>query len=184
MVALVMEHGTKQWGLIGSKLKDRTGKQCRERCARVTFALFWGRGVQACVKVTDSLTHSRILLSKKNLCRSVGGGRSYLVQCAPLPASDPPEHGRQHLALLGRQVFALRRGSLPLPLFPHRQCVIFHPLSAIRRNSIFFFFLAGKNPFVGVFPQHSNCFVLKRLVRATRPPHIRRQPGVRASNRG
>eukprot|EP00752_Nemacystus_decipiens_P008339 g7453.t1 len=31
MVDLVMEHGTKQWGLIGSKLKDRTGKQCRER---------------------------------------------------------------------------------------------------------------------------------------------------------
>lgn len=34
MIGLVMEHGTKQWGLIGSKLKDRTGKQCRERCAR------------------------------------------------------------------------------------------------------------------------------------------------------
>lgn len=31
MVDLVKEHGTKQWGLIGSKLKDRTGKQCRER---------------------------------------------------------------------------------------------------------------------------------------------------------
>lgn len=152
MVALVMEHGTKQWGLIGSKLKDRTGKQCRERCARVTFALFWGRGVQACVKVTDSLTHSRILLSKKNLCRSVGGGRSYLVQCAPLPASDPPEHGRQHLALLGRQVFALRRGSLPLPLFPHRQCVIFHPLSAIVTDSPkqhFFFFFSWEKSVCG-----------------------------------
>eukprot|EP00903_Cladosiphon_okamuranus_P013207 g12319.t1 len=31
MVDLVMEYGTKQWGLIGSMLKDRTGKQCRER---------------------------------------------------------------------------------------------------------------------------------------------------------
>lgn len=34
MVEMVMEHGTKMWGLIGSKLKDRTGKQCRERCVR------------------------------------------------------------------------------------------------------------------------------------------------------
>lgn len=42
MVDLVMEHGTKQWGLIGSKLKDRTGKQCRERwvCER-PWSLFW-----------------------------------------------------------------------------------------------------------------------------------------------
>lgn len=31
MVEMVMQHGTKMWGLIGSKLKDRTGKQCRER---------------------------------------------------------------------------------------------------------------------------------------------------------
>jgi len=28
---LVAEHGTKHWGLIGSKLNGRTGKQCRER---------------------------------------------------------------------------------------------------------------------------------------------------------
>lgn len=27
----VAEHGTKHWGLIGSKLNGRTGKQCRER---------------------------------------------------------------------------------------------------------------------------------------------------------
>lgn len=31
MIQMVMQHGTKMWGLIGSKLKDRTGKQCRER---------------------------------------------------------------------------------------------------------------------------------------------------------
>lgn len=31
MTALVKEHGTKQWGVIGSKLNNRTGKQCRER---------------------------------------------------------------------------------------------------------------------------------------------------------
>ncbi|CAM9282183.1 unnamed protein product, partial [Choristocarpus tenellus] len=31
MVRLVMEHGTKMWGVIGAQLKDRTGKQCRER---------------------------------------------------------------------------------------------------------------------------------------------------------
>ena len=31
MIDMVMRHGTKMWGLIGSKLKDRTGKQCRER---------------------------------------------------------------------------------------------------------------------------------------------------------
>ncbi|CAN0017876.1 unnamed protein product, partial [Phaeothamnion confervicola] len=31
MVRLVREHGTKQWGLIGSMLQGRTGKQCRER---------------------------------------------------------------------------------------------------------------------------------------------------------
>lgn len=37
MVEMVMEHGTKMWGLIGSKLKDRTGKQCRERCARASL---------------------------------------------------------------------------------------------------------------------------------------------------
>jgi hypothetical protein len=27
----VLEHGTKHWGLIGSQLNGRTGKQCRER---------------------------------------------------------------------------------------------------------------------------------------------------------
>jgi len=31
MMKLVAEHGTKHWGLIGSKLNGRTGKQCRER---------------------------------------------------------------------------------------------------------------------------------------------------------
>lgn len=31
MVKLVEEHGTRHWGLIGSKLNGRTGKQCRER---------------------------------------------------------------------------------------------------------------------------------------------------------
>jgi len=31
MRALVKEYGTKHWGLIGSKLNGRTGKQCRER---------------------------------------------------------------------------------------------------------------------------------------------------------
>jgi Myb-like DNA-binding domain len=31
MVHLVREHGTRQWGLIGSLLNGRTGKQCRER---------------------------------------------------------------------------------------------------------------------------------------------------------
>lgn len=34
MVDMVAQHGTKMWGLIGSKLKDRTGKQCRERYVR------------------------------------------------------------------------------------------------------------------------------------------------------
>lgn len=32
MIEMVKQHGTKMWGLIGSKLKDRSGKQCRERC--------------------------------------------------------------------------------------------------------------------------------------------------------
>lgn len=50
MVALVMEHGTKQWGLIGSKLKDRTGKQCRERCAKRRQP----RSPLSGVKVTDA----------------------------------------------------------------------------------------------------------------------------------
>jgi hypothetical protein len=31
MVNLVNEYGTRRWGLIGSKLNGRTGKQCRER---------------------------------------------------------------------------------------------------------------------------------------------------------
>lgn len=31
MIKLVEEHGTRHWGLIGSKLNGRTGKQCRER---------------------------------------------------------------------------------------------------------------------------------------------------------
>ncbi|CAM9816425.1 unnamed protein product [Chrysoparadoxa australica] len=31
MVQLVKDFGTRQWGLIGSKLNGRTGKQCRER---------------------------------------------------------------------------------------------------------------------------------------------------------
>lgn len=31
MQQLVARHGTKQWGLIGSLIKGRTGKQCRER---------------------------------------------------------------------------------------------------------------------------------------------------------
>lgn len=31
MLALVEEHGTRHWGLIGAKLNGRTGKQCRER---------------------------------------------------------------------------------------------------------------------------------------------------------
>lgn len=31
MVKLVEEFGTRRWGLIGSKLNGRTGKQCRER---------------------------------------------------------------------------------------------------------------------------------------------------------
>eukprot|EP01041_Mallomonas_annulata_P007174 gene7174-14612_t len=31
MIRLVQEHGTRHWGLIGSKLNGRTGKQCRER---------------------------------------------------------------------------------------------------------------------------------------------------------
>ncbi|KAG5182732.1 Homeodomain-like protein, partial [Tribonema minus] len=31
MMLLVREHGTRQWGLIGSLLSGRTGKQCRER---------------------------------------------------------------------------------------------------------------------------------------------------------
>ena len=31
MIKLVLEHGTRHWGLIGSRLNGRTGKQCRER---------------------------------------------------------------------------------------------------------------------------------------------------------
>ena len=31
MMKLVQEHGVRHWGLIGSKLNGRTGKQCRER---------------------------------------------------------------------------------------------------------------------------------------------------------
>ena len=31
MVRLVHELGVRHWGLIGSKLNGRTGKQCRER---------------------------------------------------------------------------------------------------------------------------------------------------------
>jgi len=31
MVQLVSEYGTRHWGLIGSRLNGRTGKQCRER---------------------------------------------------------------------------------------------------------------------------------------------------------
>ena len=31
MIQLVKEYGTKHWGNIGKQLKDRTGKQCRER---------------------------------------------------------------------------------------------------------------------------------------------------------
>jgi Myb-like DNA-binding domain len=31
MLLLVKTHGTRQWGLIGSLLSGRTGKQCRER---------------------------------------------------------------------------------------------------------------------------------------------------------
>lgn len=31
MIKLVQEHGVRHWGLIGSKLNGRTGKQCRER---------------------------------------------------------------------------------------------------------------------------------------------------------
>lgn len=31
MARLVVEYGTRRWGLIGSKLNGRTGKQCRER---------------------------------------------------------------------------------------------------------------------------------------------------------
>jgi hypothetical protein len=31
MIKLVEEYGTRRWGLIGSKLNGRTGKQCRER---------------------------------------------------------------------------------------------------------------------------------------------------------
>ena len=31
MIRLVQEHGTRHWGLIGSRLNGRTGKQCRER---------------------------------------------------------------------------------------------------------------------------------------------------------
>lgn len=31
MVELVKTYGTKRWGLIGGRLKGRTGKQCRER---------------------------------------------------------------------------------------------------------------------------------------------------------
>lgn len=31
MMQLVQEHGVRHWGLIGSKLNGRTGKQCRER---------------------------------------------------------------------------------------------------------------------------------------------------------
>jgi hypothetical protein len=31
MARLVEELGTRRWGLIGSKLNGRTGKQCRER---------------------------------------------------------------------------------------------------------------------------------------------------------
>lgn len=31
MLKLVEEHGTRHWGLIGSKIPGRTGKQCRER---------------------------------------------------------------------------------------------------------------------------------------------------------
>lgn len=36
MTLLVREHGTRQWGLIGSLLSGRTGKQCRERYAPIT----------------------------------------------------------------------------------------------------------------------------------------------------
>ncbi len=31
MVKLVQEYGVRHWGLIGSKLNGRSGKQCRER---------------------------------------------------------------------------------------------------------------------------------------------------------
>lgn len=34
MAEMVSQYGTKMWGLLGSKLKDRTGKQCRERYAQ------------------------------------------------------------------------------------------------------------------------------------------------------
>jgi hypothetical protein len=31
MIQLVIQYGTKHWGMIGSELRGRTGKQCRER---------------------------------------------------------------------------------------------------------------------------------------------------------
>jgi hypothetical protein len=31
MIKLVREYGIRHWGLIGSKLNGRSGKQCRER---------------------------------------------------------------------------------------------------------------------------------------------------------
>ena len=31
IVQLVAQHGTKNWSLIGTKLKNRSGKECRER---------------------------------------------------------------------------------------------------------------------------------------------------------
>lgn len=31
LFAMVEQYGTKSWGIVGSKLKNRTGKQCRER---------------------------------------------------------------------------------------------------------------------------------------------------------
>lgn len=31
MIKLVEEYGIRHWGLIGSKLNGRSGKQCRER---------------------------------------------------------------------------------------------------------------------------------------------------------
>uniref|UniRef100_A0A7S0SQE8 Uncharacterized protein n=1 Tax=Chromulina nebulosa TaxID=96789 RepID=A0A7S0SQE8_9STRA len=53
MMALVSEHGTRHWGLIGAKLNGRTGKQCRER---------WHNQLDPAINKTPWTEHEESLL--------------------------------------------------------------------------------------------------------------------------